>query len=226
MVIGKYSATKSSASSISESELPENCFLPYGAIYYQEGGKYIYPSKNTDGSFTLNSAKTYTYTAFKKPGNVTTFSASRKKGNQFAVNSYDRGNAIQFASYGLNKTQNLGTLVFKGDIDAFCQAKGKTKTEMFETVATQIQADSKWYTSPFENPNNGNATENIYFARIPCTEHMWQSDASNGPIQFALRVYNIQDADLYTAVAYINDGGNYAFSESFLSKSFESVAVS
>lgn len=221
LVIGKSELKTTSDGTV---DIPANGFLPYGAVYRQADGKYIYPIKNADGSFDLSGA-TYSYKYFLIPQNgVSTFSSSRKNANPSSALVQDQSNGIQFVSYGTDKAKDYGTFLVKGDIDGFCKSKGLNKTGVFEHLTEIINMENgKWYSTDFTNPNKG-GEDTIYFSKVVREAKMWSKTGtgSDCPIQFALRVYNVENSDLYTACAYVMDGYSYVFSEAIQSRSFGS----
>ena len=206
LIVGKTvteSATGSTlATTISPATLSsENMFVPYGGVFVDNGGgSYTYPKKNADGSFNLSSGTTYNYTKFRLPtnaGNITTFSSSKRLSDP----EYDNSNGIQFVSYALNRSQNHGTILFKGDFDALYEAKKgtyATKQELIQHYANVLmnRASGSWGQISYNNTR-------VLACRVERVKAMWSdSDNESGHIQYALRVLNVNDSDEFTAVGY------------------------
>ena len=180
----------------------ENAFVPYGGIYVDNGGgSYTYPKKNANGSFKINNSSTYNYKKFKLPTNtglVTTFSYSKRAENIV----YEEPNGIQFVSYALDRSQEHGTVLFKGDFNALFEDKKAsypTKQALVQHYADALmdKASGQWYKITLSDDSC------IAACRVNQVKAMWSdSDNESGHIQYALRVRSVKDAEEFTAVGY------------------------
>ena len=206
LIVGKTTMTSATGSTLSSTLNPttlsnSGLFVPYAGVFVDNGnGSYTYPKKNADGSFNLTGGTTYKYTKFRLPNNagkITTFSSSKK----LADAEYDGADGVQFVSYALNRSQNHGTVLFKGDFDALYEAKKgtyATKEELVQHYANVLMSkpSGSWGKITY-------AGGIVAACRVERVKAMWaDSNNENGHIQYALRVLNVNNSEKYTAVGY------------------------
>ena len=225
LIVGKMQAASATLGSAlpslsTESLKSEGVFVPYGGIYVDNGNNsYTYPKKNADGSFATNNSSSYIYTKFKLPtnsGKVTTFSSSKRLSNPGSSVDYERVDGVQFVSYALDRSQTHGTILFKGDFDALFESmRGTyaTKQALIQACADRLM---KRPNKQFYSVGSG-----VLVCRTEQVKAMW-SDSNNddGPIQYALRVVNVKNAETYTAVGYTYSGGTCSVSEEYQTYTF------
>lgn len=182
--------TENAATSLNQPN--DDTFIPYGSVVDSEGNMV---AKETTGSFTLDPAKKYLYSTFKKPSAedcITTYGVT---------NEIDNKNNLRFGTYSIlpNDTYKHGTLVFEGDWDALMKyyiKKGYSVQEfvkaIYKNAITKINGyDFVKYTIP------GAGDINVYI--VPQTKVMWQSGNN---LEYAVRVNGANANTTYTGIAY------------------------
>ncbi len=172
----------------------EGYFIPYGAMATTGG---TMAEKLGNGQFFAKTADTYSYKQFKYPsGIVGTFGASVKI-------TGDKG--IQFGSLVTDNlsTKSHGTLVIRGDFDAFrATLPSYTREQIFNILYNNLKTNN---IASGEAVNVGNAGEVIAVMYVDRTKYMWKN-SENTELQYAVRLYNVEQnfADVeYTAVGYV-----------------------
>ncbi len=172
----------------------EGYFIPYGAMATTGG---TMAEKLGNGQFFAKTADTYSYKQFKYPtGVVGTFGVSVKTTD-------DTG--IQFGSLVTDNlsTKSHGTLVIRGDFDAFrATLPSYTREQIFNILYNNLKTNN---IASGEAVNVGNAGEVIAVMYVDRTKYMWKN-SENTELQYAVRVYNVEQnfADVeYTAVGYV-----------------------
>ena len=225
LVIGKQlssPADKDAATvTINEINNGNEYFIPEGGVYTHNGDDtYSYAKKKTDGSFdfgdlsaNIQVLKCKLPTGGKK---FTTFSSSKKAGNTDSTIVYEKSNGIQFGTYVTEAyaAGKYGTLVIKGDYNAFRNYYGKTDAELLAKIMQHY--NSNIITEGAALTLQGGANS-ITVKKVAQTKLMWRGDSA---FQYAVRLYNLgkNDNTSYTAVAYSVANGNYTFSNEIQTK--------
>ena len=194
----------------------EGYFVPYGALSTKDGKM---PVKQGDGSFNIEEAGEYYYTQFKYPtGAVGTFGASAKT---------DSPSGIQFGSLITNTSSidangATGTLVFRGDFEAFCATfENKSTQELVADIYAKMKKANIASGSAVKLKNGDAKVVAMYVDR---TTYMWQS-TDETELQYAVRVYGITEGDLattnFTAIGYVTaNDGKVVFSNELKTKNY------
>jgi len=210
---GKFIVAKTSPTNTTTSPTASSgCFIPYGSVY-KTGTTTTYADKSASGTFTLTGGGTYQYVQFKNPTNgITTFATSKTYASE-------ENNGIQFASYATDAgTTGVthGTLLFKGDFAGFCKvqlAKYATQQDVIQRVMQLLTSNSrtagKWYKISYKALDG--TTKNISFAYVNQAHKMWINSGETN-LEYALRVYNVNNSDTFTAVGFSKNGSTYTFS--------------
>lgn len=189
----------------------EKYFIPFGGAY--QGDTWL--EKKADGTFDTTNAAAGTVNVLKckLPADdvkVTTFATGKKEKNPEGKNDYEKADGIQFGSYVIDKTKNYGTFVVIGDYNAFKKANAAsyaTDKAILERIAalyaTNIDSESKFLKLKY------NGDKYIYVGRKTRTTYMWEG---TNALQYALRVFNVQPTETYTAVGYFVEESTYTFS--------------
>lgn len=185
--------TEVAAAGTKDLTVTDGYFVPYGAATI--GSTML--EKLGNGRFYASTTGTVNYTQFKYPtGVVGTFGVSVKTTD-------DTG--IQFGSLVTDNlsTKSHGTLVIRGDFDAFrATLPSYTREQIFNILYNNLKTNN---IASGEAVNVGNAGEVIAVMYVDRTKYMWKN-SENTELQYAVRLYNVEQnfADVeYTAVGYV-----------------------
>lgn len=225
LVVGKEIVTSTGATA-AETAInaidKEQFFIPEGGVYTDNGNDtYSYAKKNADGSFdftNISSANNVQFIKCKLPTDkaFTTFSSSKKAGNTDSTIVYEKSNGIQFGTYFTEAyvPGKYGTLVIKGDYNAFRNYYGKTDAELLAKI---MQHYNSLITAEGAALTLQGGANSITVKKVAQTKLMWKG---NSAFQYAVRLYGLEKTDesSYTAVAYSDDNGVYTFSNEIQTK--------
>lgn len=209
-------------STITQTDAGEGYFIPYGSVSYKDDqGKLQYVNKTTAGNFD-NVPVSAKVLKFPKPDNgITTFGISNsdveeKPARQFGtyVNNYDSVN------------KKYGSLVLVGDWDAFVTAY-QTKhenayvSEILARLYDVYDANIPGNDFVTATVNDKGVKTSVRMYKVAQTNYMWKDDANN-ILEYAVRVYGLNNNETYTAVAYNSntDGKSPVFSAAIKSDKY------
>lgn len=228
IIIGKEKTEatgKTDAETAIDSVNKEEYFIPAGGVYTDNGDDtYSYYAKQADGSFeipdSLGTSTKVQVLKCKLPANgeFTTFSSGKKpKINDTSLPVYEQYNGIQFGTYVTEDyaSGKYGTLVIKGDYNAFRNYYGKTDDELLKAIIARY--DSTEAISKGDALTLVGGTNSITVKKVAQTKLMWEGTSA---FQYAVRLYKLAENDntSYTAVAYSVNGSNYTFSSEIQTK--------
>ena len=212
--------TVETAKSTVDLTVENDYFVPYGAFAKQDG---TMAEKLGNGRFYVENAGDYSYTQFKYPtGIVGTFGASAK--------STGEQTGIQFGSLVTDnlsiKENGTGTLLFRGDFDAFCKTfPTKTRKEVVEYIYEILKAQEE---EPGSLEKKGvkfyNKGEAVVVMYVPQTKYMWKNSEQT-QLQYAVRVWGITENELahidFTAIGYVTTkDGDMVFSNELKTRNY------
>ena len=194
-------------------------FIPYGGVYSETNNDFKYATKNADGGFNLDTigedVKVLTCKLPTGGKTFTTFSSGNKPKNPDSDIVYEKENGIQFGTYVTEQyvEGKYGTLLIKGDYNAFRNYYNKTDAALLKAIVTR-------YNSTALNGKSltlKGGTNSITVKMVPQTKFMWKGDSA---FQYAVRLYGLEETDKssYTAVAYSVNNGSYTFSNEIQTK--------
>ena len=200
----------------------EGYFIPQGSVLDASGA---YAEKLGNGRYFVANAGDVSYTYFRYPaGNVGTFGASVKPGNDTAENEADKS-GIQFGSI---LTDNLsidasGTLVLRGDFDAFRKSlPNYSREQIIKIIYNNLQRGNV-AAGDVATIANGNVKIDAMY--VPRSTYMWKNSA-NTELQYAVRVFGVATnrGDVtYTAVGYTVNDGVIEFSKEIKSATYNGL---
>ena len=193
-------------------------FAPYGGVTDSNGTML---TKNYDGTFNLNGAKSINATYFKKPesGKITTFGVSFKS----AADIKDGG--IQFGSYTEDTAnKDFYTLIIRGkDESAVAALTEAQKQDMVNTYLnwnTELQdVWGNWYADSAE-------TDAYAIKVIKQRKYMWKNaENNNTALQYAVRLYGDfasgNNSEIkFSAIGFSKSGDVVSFADSFKTASY------
>ena len=222
LVVGKQTNKYENATAAESAikDLETGYFIPEGGVYTKNGETYTYATKNANGSFNLGDLSAdIQVLKCKLPSNgkFTTFSSSKKNEIKNSnLPEYEQYNGIQFGTYVIesHNADKYGTLVIKGDYNAFRNYYGKTDDELLAKI---MQSYDSTITTEGESLKLKGGDNYIIVKKVKQTKLMWNGTSA---FQYAVRLYNLSNTDntSYTAVAYSVDGSNYTFSSEIQTK--------
>ena len=194
-------------------------FIPYGGVYSETNNDFKYATKNANGGFNLDTigedVKVLTCELPTGDKTFTTFSSGNKPKNPDSDIVYEKENGIQFGTYVTEQyvEGKYGTLLIKGDYNAFRNYYNKTDAALLKAIVTR-------YNSTALNGKSltlKGGTNSITVKMVPQTKFMWKGDSA---FQYAVRLYGLEETDKssYTAVAYSVNNGSYTFSNEIQTK--------
>ena len=179
-------------------------FVPQGAVYVNNGNDtYSFAEKQTNGTFKATAAGNYEYKVYDIPANkIATFGVSDDPEDK---------TKLRFGNYSALNAADVehGTLVFEGNWLALKNLyiqNGFTVQELvkafYEAVTAKLAANPS---ATHVTYTVGSDKINVY--RFKQTRYMWKDD-TNGILEYAIRLRNVQEKTTYTGVAFsvANDG--------------------
>ncbi len=192
----------------------EGYFIPYGSVYTKNAnGSYNYFQKEDNGTFVVKEAVQYNMFEIPKSG-FRTFGisdAALKSGTE----------AIMFGNYSnaLNTASEHGTLLFAGQWTEYLEyykGKGFTEAELVKAIYDRYNSvNDGTYDAVTMWANNKTISIDVY--KKVQTNWMWK-DKTNGILEYALRVSQMNNGDEYTAVAYRVENDAVKFSDKIKSQ--------
>ena len=214
VVIGRKEFTVTNVDDIAIKD-GENCFIPYGATYYVDSdNQIVYLEKGSDGTFTVPDEK-------EIEGDITVLKCALptddKEVTTFASSNADSDQAaIQFGTYvpQMLSEAKYGTFLVIGDISAFKAEKNLEDEQLYAKIAAVYDKANSATGKEFISFSYNNGNDKIYVVKKQQSKYMWKNETS---LQYALRVYNIDVDETYTAVGYSFINGTYNFSTEVVS---------
>lgn len=183
----------------------EGYFIPYGEVIVN--GEYV--NKESDGSFKVEGATTYTNVKLPSAEvGVTTFGTGVKEKDSFG----EAG--IQFGSYAVDvENKKFGTLAVKGDFadfKAYCKSKGMTDKAVYDRLVSLYNTNNKG-SSVSMSYDGGKKISVLCIAR---KKWMWYGTIDGVMhLQYAARITNPVENETYSGVAYSYIDDVYTFSK-------------
>lgn len=180
-----------------------NKFIPYGYVKNSNGE---YATKDSVGNFT--DATDGQYREFNKPaaGEVLTFGVSST--------TKDNDPALQFGSYTVKgDATGFGTMCIAGNwqkyVDYKTNKEGMSVSEIISYLSNKydtVNANNKY---DFVKITFDSQTCEIRIYKVAQTKVMWKNDSD---LQYALRVYGLNNGEDYAAVGYSKTDSEITFS--------------
>lgn len=180
-----------------------NKFIPYGYVKNSNGE---YATKDSVGNFT--DATDGQYREFNKPaaGEVLTFGVSST--------TKDNDPALQFGSYTVKgDATGFGTMCIAGNwqkyVDYKTNKEGMSVSEIISYLSNKydtVNANNKY---DFVKITFDSQTCEIRIYKVAQTKVMWENDSD---LQYALRVYGLNNGEDYAAVGYSKTDSEITFS--------------
>ena len=184
-----------------------NKFIPYGYVKNSNGE---YATKNPDGNFT--DATFGQYREFNKPaaGKVLTFGVS-------SATKTKENDALQFGSYAIKETdKTFGTMCIAGDwqkyVDYKTNKEGMSVSEIISYLSNKYDTVNANNEYDFVKITFDSQKYKIRIYKVAQTKVMWENDSD---LQYALRVYGLNDGEDYAAVGYSKTNSEITFSSEF-----------
>ncbi len=184
----------------------DNTFIPYGYVKNSNGE---YATKNPDGNFT--DATSGQYREFNKPaaGKVLTFGVSST--------TKDNDPALQFGSYALKETgKTFGTMCIAGDwqeyVDYKTNKEGMSVSEIISYLSNKYDTVNANNEYNFVKITFDSQKYKIRIYKVAQTKVMWENGSD---LQYALRVYGLNNGEDYAAVGYSKTNSEITFSSEF-----------
>ena len=210
---------------ITQSDAGDGYFIPYGGVS-NDG---VSVEKDGNGNFTEGISNTTTVLKFPKPANgITTFGVSE---------STVSGNpARQFGTYVNNydsTTKQYGSMVLVGDWDDFVSAyKAKYKDAYISEIVAKLYdvyvaniSDKQYVLVSVRD--NGGTKHSVKIYKVAQNNYMWKNETDK-ILEYAVRVYGLEDNTTYTSVAYNADkgtGANPVFSAAIKSETYTKTSA-
>lgn len=186
---------------LQQSAAGEGYFIPYGSVYNGEPVKANYVPKDENGNFVVSAGTVVKKFAVPENG-ITTFGASDSTVKDLPAKQFGT-----FAKDYAPDTKTYGTLVIMGDWAGFkgWYLSNKAYSDAviieklyaaFETANPLDEGERRYDYVTFEA---GTSTIKVY--NVAQKKYMWKSEA-DGILEYAVRVYGLENNTAYTAVAY------------------------
>lgn len=178
-------------------------FIPYGYVKNSNGE---YATKDSVGNFT--DATSGQYREFNKPavGKVLTFGVSST--------TKDNDPALQFGSYALKETgKTFGTMCIAGDwqkyVDYKTNKEGMSVSEIISYLSNKYDTVNANNEYNFVKITFDSQKYKIRIYKVAQTKVMWENGSD---LQYALRVYGLNNGEDYAAVGYSKTNSEITFS--------------
>lgn len=182
-------------------------FIPYGYVKDSNGN---YAAKDPNGDFA--DAKSGQYREFNKPaaGEVLTFGVS-------SATKTKENDALQFGSYAIKETdKTFGTMCIAGDwqkyVDYKTNKEGMSVSEIISYLSNKYDTVNANNEYDFVKITFDSQKYKIRIYKVAQTKVMWENDSD---LQYALRVYGLNDGEDYAAVGYSKTNSEITFSSEF-----------
>ncbi len=182
-------------------------FIPYGYVKDSNGN---YAAKDPNGGFA--DAKSGKYREFNKPaaGEVLTFGVS-------SATKTKENDALQFGSYAIKETdKTFGTMCIAGDwqkyVDYKTNKEGMSVSEIISYLSNKYDTVNANNEYDFVKITFDSQKYKIRIYKVAQTKVMWENDSD---LQYALRVYGLNDGEDYAAVGYSKTNSEITFSSEF-----------
>ncbi len=190
-------------------------FVPYGAVYKYEDGKYTFADKKSASTFEIKKGNVteYSYKEFDLPDadtGITTYGVSEDP---------TRAGNLRFGSYSATGASNHGTMVFEGnwlELKNYYIKNGLTVQEcveaIYESASSLLETNKDKKFVYYTIPTTGEQI-NVYL--FPQNNYMWKD---GNVLEFAVRLSGIKENTQYAAVAYSVNGNTVKISDTVKSK--------
>ncbi|HAL20061.1 MAG TPA: hypothetical protein DCP17_04850 [Ruminococcaceae bacterium] len=182
-------------------------FIPYGYVKDSKGN---YAVKDSNGDFT--DAKSGQYREFNKPaaGKVLTFGVS-------SATKTIENDALQFGSYAIKETdKTFGTMCIAGDwqkyVDYKTNKEGMSVSEIISYLSNKYDTVNANNEYDFVKITFDSQKYKIRIYKVAQTKVMWENGSD---LQYALRVYGLNNGEDYAAVGYSKTNSEITFSSEF-----------
>ena len=182
-------------------------FIPYGYVKDSNGN---YAAKDSNGDFT--DAKSGQYREFNKPvaGKVLTFGVS-------SATKTNENDALQFGSYAIKETdKTFGTMCIAGDwqkyVDYKTNKEGMSVSEIISYLSNKYDTVNANNEYDFVKITFDSQKYKIRIYKVAQTKVMWENGSD---LQYALRVYGLNNGEDYAAVGYSKTNSEITFSSEF-----------
>lgn len=179
-------------------------FIPYGYVKDSNGN---YAAKDSNGNFA--DAKSGQYREFNKPaaGKVLTFGVS-------SATKTIENDALQFGSYTVKgEATDFGTMCIAGDwqkyVDYKINKEGMSVSEIISYLSNKYDTVNANKEYDFVKITFDSQKYKIRIYKVAQTKVMWKNDSD---LQYALRVYGLNNGEDYAAVGYSKTASEITFS--------------
>lgn len=222
IVIGREKTKYTKADINADTSVKSGEFIPAYGAYTGDYANPSYITKNSNGKFDVDALAEDTeinVLKCKLPDegkDVTTFGSSKKVAKPESSIDYEKSNGIQFGSYVPTTADatKYGTFVVIGNYDAFKAYYKSNKPTVYPDDASVLNKITELYDEKVNDETKflklSYGSEFIYVGKTTQTKYMWQGD--NSELQYALRVYKVNEAETYTAIGYSLNSVGYNFS--------------